>query len=208
MKKFAIVLLVLLVLLTGCSIVRIDTTDIDSILNAVLTKSNKLYNQVGQGYKYYVPAGVTYIDTDDFNNILYCNGTYYYLYIDLIDYYNKTNIEYEENNNAYYSKIIDTSDGFKYPGYIEINKAGKSMYHIDFVYNYSKVEALVEKSKLNESVLNISYILSTIKYNRNVVKLMLDEEYFTNKTGKYSNYKTNSSTNKFKLKTQGKNKEG
>ena len=208
MKKFAIVLLVLLVLLTGCSIVRIDTTEIDSILNAVLTKSNKLYNQVGQGYKYYVPAGVTYIDTDNYNNILYCDGSYYYLYIDIIDYYYKTETEYEENSNAYYSKIISVDDGFKYSGYIEINEVDKNMYHIEFVYNYSKVEALVPKNKLNESVLNISYILSTIKYNQNVVKLMLNEDYFTNKIGKYSNYKTTKNSSKFKLETQKQNKEG
>ena len=35
-----------------------------NILNVILTKDNKLYNQVGQGYKYYLPGGVTYIDSD------------------------------------------------------------------------------------------------------------------------------------------------
>ena len=88
----------MVVLLSGCSVVRINTKDIDSILNAVLTKSNKLYNQVGQGYKYYVPAGVTFIDNDEHNNILYCNGSYYYLYIDVIDYYYKTKIDYKEKD--------------------------------------------------------------------------------------------------------------
>lgn len=207
MKKFTIVLLMFVVLLSGCSVVRINTKDIDSILNAVLTKSNKLYNQVGQGYKYYVPAGVTYIDTDEYTNILYCNGSYYYLYIDMINYHYKTKINYKEKNNVYYSKKIDKSDGYKYSGYLEITEEDNNMYHIDFLYNYSKVEALVDKSKLNESILNISYILSTIKYNENVVNLMLDEDYFTNKTGKYNTYKTNDSSNKFKLKTQDKGKE-
>ena len=92
MKKFTILLLVMVILISGCSVVRINTKDIDSILNAVLTKSNKLYNQVGQGYKYYVPAGVTYIDTDEYTNILYCDGDYYYLYIDLVNYYYKSKL--------------------------------------------------------------------------------------------------------------------
>ena len=198
MRKFTIILILMVILLSGCSVVRINTKDIDSILNAVLTKSNKLYNQVGQGYKYYVPAGVTFIDNDEHNNILYCNGSYYYLYIDVIDYYYKTKIDYKEKNNVYYSRKIDKS---------EITEEANNMYHIDFVYNYSKVEALVSKTKLNESVLNISYILSTIKYNHTVIELMLDDDYFTNKTGKYNNYKTNNSSNKFKLKTQDKGKE-
>ena len=81
------------------------------------------------------------------------------------------------------------------------------MYRINFMYNYSKVEALVEKQDLNESVLNISYILSTIKYNKTVIDMMMDEDYFTNKTGKYNNYKTNESSSKFKLKTQKEKKE-
>ena len=64
MKKFAILFLV--VILTGCTAVRIDTTSIDNIINVVLSKDNKLYNRVGRGYKYYVPHGVTYIDRDAF----------------------------------------------------------------------------------------------------------------------------------------------
>ena len=65
-----ILLFLALLLLTGCSIVRIDTSSIDNILNVILTKNNKLYNQIGQGYKYYLPGGVSYIDSDDLNDIL------------------------------------------------------------------------------------------------------------------------------------------
>ena len=65
-------------LLTGCTIVRIDTQSIDSILSVVLSKNNSLYNQVGIGYKYYVPRGVNYIDSRGNNDKLYSNGVYYY----------------------------------------------------------------------------------------------------------------------------------
>ena len=34
-------------------------------------------------------------------------------------------------------------------------------------------------------VLNASYILSTIKFNSNVIKLMLDKDFFSNKESKY-----------------------
>ena len=53
------------------------------------------------------------------------------------------------------------------------------------MYNYAKIEALVPKKDLNVVVLNASYILSTVKFNNNVIKLMLNETYFTNKEEKY-----------------------
>ena len=56
MKK--LILLVLLLLLCGCSIVRIDTSDINNIVSVVLSKNNNLYNKIGKGYKYYIPRGV------------------------------------------------------------------------------------------------------------------------------------------------------
>lgn len=188
-------------MLTGCSAVRIDTKSIDNILNVILTKDNKLFNQVGQGYKYYLPGGVSYIDSDNLNDILYCNGAYYYLYIDAINYYYHTENEYVENDDSYYSKLISSSDGFKYSGYLEINEID-NLYYIDFVYNYAKIEAVVSKDNLNNTILNASYILSTIKYNYNIVQLMLEEDYFTNKTGKYNDYNTKDSSEKFQLEKE------
>ena len=200
MKKIILVLSLILVL-TGCSAVRIDTSSIDNILSVILTKNNKLFNQVGSGYKYYLPGGVTYIDSDDLNDILYCNGTYYYLYVDAISYYYKTENNYKENKESYYSKLISKDNGFKYDGYLEITEE-EDLYHIEFFYNYAKIEAVVTKENLNDTVLNASYILSTIKYNYNVVELMLQEDYFTNKTGKFNNYNSKDSSEKFVLEKE------
>ncbi len=197
MKKIILILSFILIL-TGCSAVRIDTKSIDNILNVILTKNNKLFNQVGQGYKYYLPSGVTYIGSDDLNDILYCNGTYYYLYIDAIDYYYKKGNTYEEKDNVYYSKLISSEDGFKYDGYLEIVKQGE-LYYLTFFYNYAKIEAIVSKDDLNDTVLHSSYILSTIKYNYNIVDLMLKDDYFINKTGKFNNYNSSDSSEKFEL---------
>jgi len=206
MKKVILIFL-LAIVLTGCSAVRIDTSSIDNIVNVVLSKNNKLYNQVGQGYKYYLPGGVTYIDSDELNDILYCNGNYYYLYIDAINYYYQTNIEYEQDSNLYYSQAFNTNEGFNYSGYLKIEEID-DLYHIEFVYNYAKIEAIVEKNDLNDTILNSSYILSTIKYNYNIVELMLNEEYFTNKTGKYDNYNTNEDSGKFELEKENVMEEG
>lgn len=183
MKK-VIILFFLIFMISGCTVVRIDTTDIDNIISVILSKDNKLYNRVGKGYKYYVPRGVTYIDTNELNDKLYSNGNYYYLYIDVINYYYQTDINYKENEESYYSNDIDVN-GKK--GYLQIDKYGDK-YLIKFVYNYAKMETYVDKEDINSAVLNCSYILSTIKFNHNVIKLMLDENYLTNREEKYDEF--------------------
>lgn len=206
MKKVILIFL-LMIVLTGCSVVRIDTTNIDNIVNVVLSKNNKLYNQIGQGYKYYLPGGVSYIDSDELNDILYCNGNYYYLYIDAINYYYQTKVDYEIDNDLYYSRRFDMSDGFNHSGYLRIKEID-DLYHIEFVYNYAKIESIVEEEDINDTILNSSYILSTIKYNYNIVELMLNKEYFINKTGKYNDYNTLEDSGKFELEKENVMEEG
>ena len=206
MKKILLTLILVLIV-TGCSIVRIDTSNVDNILKVILTKDNKLYNQVGQGYKYYLPGGVTYIDSDDLNDILYCNGVYYYLYVDAVSYYYDINEDYKEDSSKYFSKKIQTEDGFKYSGYLDITNKD-DLYYIKFIYNHARIEAVVRKDEINNTVLNASYILSTMKYNHNIVKLMLEDDYFTNKTGKYSDYNSKEDSGKFVLEKENTEKEG
>lgn len=180
MKKIILIVLCLF-LFTGCTVVRIDTASIDNIINVLLSKNNKLYNRVGKGYKYYVPRGMSYIDTTELNDKLYSDGYYYYLYIDVISYYNKIDFTYEENESAYYSRYINFNNK---EGYLEINKIN-DRYLIEFMYNYAKIETMVYEDDINSVVLNSIYILSTIKFNNNVIKLMLNDEYFINKEEKY-----------------------
>ena len=206
MKKIILSILLVLIL-TGCSVVRINTSSIDNILNVILTKDNKLYNQIGQGYKYYLPGGVLYIDSDDLNDILYCDGTYYYLYVDAISYYYDINNNYEENQDLYYSKKLNTDDGYKYSGYLQI-KEKEDLYYIEFVYNHARVEAVVDKAHLNNAILNSSYILSTMKYNHDIVEIILKDDYFTNKTGKYGNFNSKDSNERFVLEKEVSIEEG
>ncbi len=183
--KRIIMLICLLTLVSGCTVVRIDTTDIDNTISIILSKENKLYNHVGKGYKYYVPRGVTYIDTDEYNDKLYSDGDYYYLYIDAVSYYYQVPMVYDENKDVYYSKKLNI-DGKN--GYVEITKQKNNKYLINFVYNYARIETVVDKDKINTAILNCSYILSTIKFNYNVVKLMLDEDYLTKMEEKYDKF--------------------
>ncbi len=167
--------------LTGCTAVRIDTADIDNIVNVVLSKDNSLYNHIGKGYKYYIPRGVIYIDTTDFNDRLYSDGNYYYLYIDAISYFYQKDITYKKSDDSYYYREINI-DGKK--GYINIKKVDDK-YLINFMYNYASIESLVDKENIDSVILNCSYILSTVKFNNKVIRIMLDENYFKYKEEKF-----------------------
>ena len=191
MKK--LILIICLLFISGCSVVRIDTTSIDNIISVVLSKDNTLYNQVGKGYKYYVPRGVSYMDTNDYNDVLYSNGQYYYLYIDIISYYHDVTRDYVVNEDAYYSKSININDKV---GYLEINKQENDKYFIEFMYNYSKIEALCDYEDINDIVLNSSYILSTVKFNSNVIRAVLDDEFLSSEE-KYDIFTSKQDTNDF-----------
>lgn len=191
MKK--LILLVLLLLLCGCSIVRIDTSDINNIVSVVLSKNNNLYNQIGKGYKYYIPRGVSYMDTNDYNDVLYSNGNYYYLYIDVVSYYYDVVKEYQKDENSYYSEKIMINDK---DGYLEINKQDDERYFIEFMYNYSKMEALVDYEDINDVILNMSYILSTVKFNDNVIKVILDDDFLVSEE-KYDIFTSKKESNDF-----------
>ena len=182
MKRKIILIGVIALLLTGCTVVRIDTTSIDNIVKVVTSKEGSLYNHVGRGYKYYVPRGVTYIDSSGSNDKLYSNGVYYYLYLDEVSYYYKKAVDYKEDSSKFYSRKIKNN---KKVGYLEIEKKD-NLYLVEFVYNYAKIEALVPEKELNNTVLNSSYILSTIKYNSNIIKLSLEEDFLKNKEEKYN----------------------
>ena len=185
MKKKCIIICLFVIMLTGCTVVRIDTTSIDNILDVVLSKDNTLYNRVGNGYKYYVPRGVTYIDSNGTNDRLYSDGVYYYLYLDEVSYYYNNSIKFKEDKSKYYSRKLKNGDNV---GYVEITDKGNNQYLIEFVYNYAKIEALVPKEDIEETVLNASYILSTIKYNDNIIKLSLDDDFLKTKEDKYDEF--------------------
>ena len=91
--------------------------------------------------------------------------------------------------------MIDNKNG---KGFLEIIE-NDDMYYVTFFYNYAKIEAIVSRENLNDTVLNASYILSTIKYNYDTIELMLNNDYFTNRTGKYDEYSSRDVSNKFQL---------
>ena len=72
-----------------------------------------------------------------------------------------------------------------------------NLYLIEFVYNYAGIEALVPKEDINMTVLNASYILSTIKYNNNIIKLSLSDDGFSHREEKYDKFALKKETSGF-----------
>ena len=164
MKKLLVICASFL-LLTACS--NINHLKVDEIINKSINKKNDFTNIVRVGYKYYKPSQMSIIENTDYNEVLRYNGKLYYLYIYVIGYYNNIDYKYQENDLSYYSKAFSTKDK---KGYIEINEAKDNQYLIEIVYNYAKIEVMVDKDEINEAVAYSSSILSSIIYNKIVIE--------------------------------------
>lgn len=172
MKRIIITLLICVLLITGCSITKVSDISIKSIFDTVLYVDNNLTNTYMDGYKLYLPHGVKIVDKSEHNFKLKDSDFYYYLYVDTIAYFYKTDNTYTENDGHFFSEKIN-HDGVN--GYIDITENG-DYYFIVLMYNYAKIESYVLKEDLNRCLINISYILSSIKYNDEIIKNNLVEK--------------------------------
>lgn len=180
MKKGLLILLIL-VILSGCSISRIDNYDNDKIINKVLSFDIKMLNKVGNGYKYYTPKGVVRIDSNSYNETLKRKDTLYYLYVDVVSYYYKNKIEYKENKKSYYSYIINDKNN---KGYVEVSEKNNKLY-VKMSYNYAKIETYTNKQNLKQTLSDISYVLSSIKFNDSLLKNMYESGDLSSKEEVY-----------------------
>lgn len=171
MKKLGILLFIML-FATGCSVIRIDNQNLEQIINTVLKEENKLYNQAFEGYKYYVPKGMRVTEKHDYNQILKANSNTYYLYIDVISYYYKSDVNYIIDSSKYLSTKLENDDK---KGYIEIEKTKEDEYFVKSVYNYAKIEVYVQQEDLKEAVVNTLTILNSIQYNQSVINSFIGE---------------------------------
>lgn len=191
MRLNKIFLLALIILFSGCSIVNINTNDyLKNVNNIIKRKSNKVSDNA-IGYQFDLPNGVSIVETEDFNQKLKSGNSTYYLYVDMVSYFYKVKNEYKVNNDAFLSSKL--SNDKKY-GYVEVNKA-KGKYYVEMMYNYAKIESYVEEDNLKETLNNMAYILSSIKYNDDiVVNIIGDEKYNLSSDETYNIFKTKKTT--------------
>ncbi len=194
MKKLVILLSMVMLFMTGCSITKLDDTDIGKNMKTILSQNNKMYNVYYSGYKYYLPKGISFVNKDDYNAVLSdSHGNKYYMFVDAISYYYKIDNTYKVNSNSHYSKIINYNDK---SGYIQIDEVNEK-YFIQFVYNYVKIEGYVDKNELASCVNNMSYILRSVKFNRTIVESLVGEDVSEYKEENFSLFKADASTESF-----------
>ena len=170
MKKIIISLLVLL-LTTGC--IPIASSSIEEITNTILSSKYALFNRVSGAYKYYLPREMKATITDEFNEILSSKYHDYYLYVDLVSYYNDVTVTYETDNTLYYSSLLYGEDE---TGLLNIEEVGVDEYIITMYYNYGRIEVKVNKSDINEAVTNSLVTLSSIQYNDDIIENMMGDD--------------------------------
>ena len=107
MKKLLILLSISVLFITGCSVTRLDSNDLLKNVDNLLSVKVSMYNEFYEGYKYYLPKTLKFIDKDEYNAILQDrNNNRYYLYIDAISYYHKIENNYDINSDSYYCQSV------------------------------------------------------------------------------------------------------
>ena len=91
MKKI-VFLSIILLFTTACT--NIQKLDYKENINNTIkeNKTNKIYNHIGTGYKYYLPKYMSIKNAINYNETINSNDNTYYLYVDIISYYNKKNL--------------------------------------------------------------------------------------------------------------------
>ncbi len=153
-----------------------------------------MHNVYYEGYKYYLPKGIRFVDKDDYNAILMdSNHNKYYLYADAVGYYHKIKNDYEVNSNSYYSDKLDYRHK---TGYIQIDQV-EAKYFIQFVFHYVKMEAYVSSKDLVDTINNMCYILRTVQFNDKVLESLIGENVLDYKEEDYTLFKADSSKESF-----------
>ncbi len=192
MKK-VLILLLLSLFLTGCHTLNLEKSSIDTIIDTILISNNQATNVVFDGYKYYIPKGLKYVEKKDYNAVLALRDIRYYLYIDAIAYYHKANIKYQKNSEAFYYKEIINKNT---QGFIEIIQEG-DYYQITIVYNYGKIEVTSKEKDLNEVIADGMIILSSITFNDKVLASLIGENVLNYKEQKYTLFNTEKNQDDF-----------
>ncbi len=195
-KKITFLLLLILIVTSGCSISRVRLNSADSIIDEVLLNDNKLRNTAFNGYSYYVPNTLKILNKTEYNTLLQDEyGNDYYVYVDAVGYYNKSENTFKEDKRSYYSKKIEAKNKKK-NGYLEINEINNK-YFVEAVYNYGKIEVYTKKRYLNSTLINLSQVLSSLKYNNKVLSTIIGDNVINYEEENFNIFTTKKSTTNY-----------
>ncbi len=183
MKKIFLFLLLLL----ACGCANISSLSYDQIISDAINSSYQISNENRKGYLFYLPKGVRIIKSTGTNEVFSKDNDYYYLYIDLVSYYNKVVEDYVEKDDVVFSRSIRNGDKF---GYVEIKKMANEKYFIEIMYNYAKIEVIVSDDSLKEAIAYSMSILSSVKYQDTVLKSLMEESSLKSSEVEYNIFET------------------
>lgn len=189
MKKIIVLLSIFVLFVTGCSVYKLDPDDFKDNVDYLLSHKSSLYNVSYDGYRYYLPKGITFVEKDEYNAVLSDQkDNKYYMYVDVISYYHDIENTYEESNSSYYSKYLSYN---KKDGYLQIDDIS-GMYFIQYVFNYVKIEAYVPSEDLVETINYMSYILRSVKYNDSILESLIGDNVLSYQEEEFSLFKADS----------------
>ena len=191
MKNF-LCLLATVLLLCGCS--KINDKNYDELINSVVASNYKMENTYRTGYKYYTPTNMDILNTLDYNETLADDNYKYYFYVDVVSYYNRVIEKFKEDDKAVYSKSINYEDKY---GYIEINKWKNGKYLLEIMYNYAKIEVIVDEENIKSAITNSMVVLSSVKYNNNLLESIVGENVLTAKEIEFNIFETKKNESNF-----------
>jgi len=190
MKKL-IILIVCFTLLCGCT--KINNDNINDIINSVVSSDNDRANQYRNGYKFYLPNNLSTIKIDDKNNVFKENDIKYYMFVDIVSYYHKVENKYQVNEKAYYSSLIKYNNK---SGYVEVN-VKNDKYLIEIMYNYAKIEVIVNSNDIASAITNSLIILTSVNYNDDIIDNLLEEDVLNYSEETFNIFETNSNDSNF-----------
>lgn len=191
MKKLFL-LVAILFILTGCA--SVQSSSIEEILNSSMNSLVDVVNVNRKGYSYYLPRGLSIKSSHDYNEIISDQKYLYYLYVDIVSYNSEVTFSYNINDEAYYSASL-SNNGEK--GYIEINNYENDQYLIEIMYNYAKIEVIVDKYDLPKAISNSLIILSSVKYNSEILETIVGENILTSKEIEFNIFETKKTESNF-----------
>ncbi len=169
MKKI-IFIISLMFLITGCT--NINELSYDEIIQEFSTKPLKS-NNYRTGYKYYLPREMQVVDSTLFNEVLEDGQNTYYLYVDTVSYLNNVSYDFKNDEMNIYFANIAYDDKY---GYVEINLYENEQYLVEIMYNYAKIEVIVDEKYINKALLSAINILKSIEYNDSIITNLLEED--------------------------------
>ena len=178
-----IILILCLFLLVGCTTSEnIDDLSYKEIIDQGIVSKKSKANINSTGFRYNLPSSFSLIKDDGFNHELFSRGDTYYLRVDEISYYYKSNITTEHNLDDYEYYEFDNGDK---SGYVRIVKNNDTFY-IELCYNYAIIEVKVKEGNIKYAISRGIDILKSIEYNDVVIEKIV---IGNNSEGKETVYK-------------------